>query len=68
MRKYFFLPMEKGTLFIKEYPQWLDYIFRLYHKRYGELLEIVNAVAFKKMDERLFNRIKKNANSPKAAS
>jgi len=54
-----FLPMEKVTLFIKEYPQWLDYIFRLYHKRFEELLEVVNAVAFKKMDERLLNFIKK---------
>ena len=54
-----FLPMEKVTLFIKEYPEWLDYIFRLYHKRFEELLEVVNAVAFKKMDERLLNFIKK---------
>jgi CRP/FNR family transcriptional regulator len=54
-----FLPLEKVTLFIKEYPQWLDYIFRLYHKRFEELLEVVNAVAFKKMDERLLNFIKK---------
>jgi CRP/FNR family transcriptional regulator len=54
-----FLPMEKVTLFIKEYPEWLDYIFRLYHKRFEELLEVVNAVAFKKMDERLFNLIQK---------
>lgn len=48
-----FLPIEKVMLFIKEYPQWLDYIFRLYHKRFEELLEIVNAIAFKKVDERL---------------
>lgn len=48
-----FLPMDKVGFFIKEYPQWLDYIFRLYHKRFEELLEIVNAVTFKKMDERL---------------
>src|SRR5690554_5257900 len=34
-----FLPMDKVSLFIKEYPQWLDYIFRLYHKRFEELLE-----------------------------
>lgn len=47
-----FLPMDKVGFFIKEYPQWLDYIFRLYHKRFEELLEIVNAVTFKKMDER----------------
>lgn len=48
-----FLPMDKVSLFIKEYPQWLDYIFRLYHKRFEELLEIINAISFKKMDERL---------------
>lgn len=54
-----FLPMEKVTLFIKEYPEWLDYIFRLYHKRFEELLEVVNAVAFKKMDERLLNFIRR---------
>lgn len=48
-----FLPIEKVSLFIKEYPQWLDYIFRLYHKRFEELLEVVNAIAFKKVDDRL---------------
>lgn len=48
-----FLPIDKVSLFIKEYPQWLDYIFRLYHKRFEELLEILNAIAFKKVDERL---------------
>lgn len=47
--------MDKVSLFIKEYPQWLDYIFRLYHKRFEELLEIVNAITFKKIDERLLN-------------
>ena len=54
-----FLPMEKVSLFIKDYPQWLDYIFRLYHKRFEELLEIVNAIAFKKVDERLLNLLHK---------
>ncbi|TCD01535.1 Crp/Fnr family transcriptional regulator [Pedobacter psychroterrae] len=56
-----FLPLEKVSLFIKEYPQWLDYIFRLYHKRFEELLEIVNAIAFKKVDERLLNLLKKKS-------
>jgi CRP/FNR family transcriptional regulator len=54
-----FLPMDKVSLFIKEYPQWLDYIFRLYHKRFEELLEIVNAIAFKKVDERLLDLLYK---------
>ena len=54
-----FIPIEKVGLLIKEYPQWLDYIFRLYHKRFEELLEVVNAVAFKKMDERIGDLIEK---------
>ena len=39
----------------------MDYIFRLYHKRFEELLEIVNAIAFKKVDERLLNLLKKKS-------
>ena len=52
------IPMEKVSLLIKEYPEWLDYLFRLHHKRFEELLEVVNAVAFRKMDERLLSFIK----------
>jgi CRP/FNR family transcriptional regulator len=54
-----FIPIDKVILLIKEYPQWLDYIFRLYHKRFEELLEVVNAIAFQKLDERLLNLIKR---------
>lgn len=55
----FFLPIDKVTEFIKEYPEWLDYIFRLYHKRFEELLEVINAVAFKKVDERMLLLLEK---------
>lgn len=54
-----FIPIDKVSLLIKEFPEWLDYIFRLYHKRFEELLEVVNAIAFKKLDERLLNFIQK---------
>ena len=54
-----FLPMDKVSLFIKEYPQWLDYIFRLYHKRFEELLDVINSIAFKKVDERLLSLLYK---------
>ncbi|MBS1628763.1 MAG: Crp/Fnr family transcriptional regulator [Bacteroidetes bacterium] len=56
-----FLPVEKVSLFIHEHPEWLDYIFRLYHKRFEELLEVVHAIAFKKVDERLLLSLKKKA-------
>lgn len=52
-----FIPIEKVSLLIKEYPEWLDYIFHLYHKRFEELLDVVNAVAFHKLDQRLFDYI-----------
>jgi len=56
-----FLPIDKVSLFIKEHPEWLDYIFRLYHKRFEELLDIINAIAFKKVDERLLNLLQKKS-------
>ena len=56
-----FLPVDKVSLFIKEYPEWLDYIFRLYHKRFEELLEVINAIAFKKTDERLLLLLNKKS-------
>lgn len=58
-----FIPIDKVSLLIKEYPEWLDYIFRLYHKRFEELLEVVNSVAFKKMDERILNFIQKKCSN-----
>ncbi|GAA4445955.1 Crp/Fnr family transcriptional regulator [Ravibacter arvi] len=56
-----FLPIDKVPLFIKEYPDWLDYIFRLYHKRFEELLEMVNDIAFKKVDDRLLILLRKKS-------
>ena len=56
-----FIPVSKVKELIKEFPEWLDYIFRLYHQRFEELLEVVNAVAFKKMDERLLLFLEKKA-------
>lgn len=53
------IPIDKVSELIKEFPEWLDYIFRLYHKRFEELLQIVNSIAFKKIDERLLDLLKK---------
>lgn len=56
-----FLPVDQVSLFIKEHPEWLDYIFRLYHKRFEDLLDIINAIAFKKVDERLLKLLYKKS-------
>ncbi|UBM60584.1 Crp/Fnr family transcriptional regulator [Marinilongibacter aquaticus] len=56
-----FIGIEKVHTLIQEYPEWLEYIFKLYHKRFEELLEVVNAIAFKKLDERLLDFIRRKA-------
>lgn len=53
------VPVEKINQFIREYPQWLHYFLRLYNTRFEELLDVVNAIAFKKVDERLLNFLRK---------
>jgi len=47
------IPVDKASEWIKEFPEWTDFIFTLYQKRFEELLEVVNAVAFQKLDARL---------------
>jgi CRP/FNR family transcriptional regulator, anaerobic regulatory protein len=53
------VPVDKIQLLINEYPEWLSYIFRLYHQRFEELLNVINSVTFKKMDERMLTFIQK---------
>lgn len=55
------LPVDKAGILMKNYPEWIEYILRIYHQRFEELLDVVNAVAFKKMDERLLNFLKKES-------
>lgn len=53
------IPVGKASEWIKKFPEWTDFIFNLYQKRFEELLEVVNAVAFQKLDVRLLGIIKK---------
>lgn len=53
------IPVQNIGKIIKHHPKWVEYIFDVYHQRFHELLDVVNAVAFKKMDERLIDFIEK---------
>ena len=55
------IPMDKISLLVKDFPEWLDYIFKLYHKRFEELLDVVDAIAFKKLDARILDFVKNKA-------
>lgn len=56
-----FMPIDVVSAMIRENADWLDYIFRLYHKRFEELLDVVNAIAFKRVDERLLDYLRKKS-------
>ncbi len=49
------IPINKAKQWIREFPEWTDFIFNLYQKRFEELLDVVNSVAFQKADIRLLN-------------
>ena len=55
------IPVAKASEWVKIYPEWADFIFKLYHKRFEELLEVINAVAFQKLDDRIVNLLKRKA-------
>jgi len=55
------IPVSKASEWIKEFPEWTDFIFALYQKRFEELLEVVNAVAFQKVDARLLHLLKQKS-------
>lgn len=56
-----FLPTDKVTALIKTNPEWLDYIFKMYHKRFEELLDMINELTFRKVDDRLINLLQKKS-------
>jgi len=55
------IPVSKAGEWVKEFPEWTDFIFKLYHKRFEELLAVVNAVAFQKLDDRIMQLLKQKS-------
>ncbi len=52
------IPADNAKEWVKKYPDWTEFIFDLYQKRFEELLDVVNSVAFQKIDARLLHLIK----------
>ena len=49
------IPLGLHEIWTNEYRQWKDFVALTYQTRFQELLNALDAVAFKKMDERLLN-------------
>jgi CRP/FNR family transcriptional regulator len=54
-----FVPVAKASEWIRQFPEWTDFIFKLYHRRFEELLSVVNAIAFQQLDQRIMQLLKK---------
>ena len=52
-----FIPIQLHEQLVDEYKQWKDFVSSTYQHRFQELLTVLDAVAFKRMDERLMNYI-----------
>lgn len=46
-----------------DYKEWNDLILNLFLNRYWDLLDTINALSFKRIDERLYSYLKKNSQS-----
>jgi CRP/FNR family transcriptional regulator len=55
------IPVDKASEWVKKFPEWSDFIFKLYHKRFEELLSVVNAIAFQKLDVRLLHLLRQKS-------
>lgn len=55
------IPSEYTDQWTLEFKEWKSFVMETYHKRFTELLNTIDEIAFKKMDDRLKNYLKKKA-------
>ncbi len=52
-----FIPIQVHEQLVDEFKQWKDFVSTTYQHRFQEMLVVLDAIAFKRMDERLMNYI-----------
>ncbi|AFU70276.1 transcriptional regulator, Crp/Fnr family [Psychroflexus torquis ATCC 700755] len=52
------IPIEKMEEWLGKYKSWRNFIFNSYHERLMEVLETIDNIAFKRMDERLLDYLR----------
>lgn len=59
--KIIMVPVQKMEEWMAKYKGWRNYVFESYHNRLNELLHTVDSIAFKNLDERLVEYLKKKS-------
>ena len=55
------IPIEYVNAWISKFEEWKQFVLNTYSNRFDELLNAIDIFAFKNMDERLLNHLKKRA-------
>jgi CRP/FNR family transcriptional regulator, anaerobic regulatory protein len=50
-----FIPVQYHEQWLEKYKNWKDFVSKTYQLRFQELLQVIDVVAFRKMDDRLAN-------------
>lgn len=66
--KLIMIPVRKMEEWTAKYRSWRNFVFESYHSRLNELLNTVDSIAFKNMDERLVEYLKEKARITKSNS
>ena len=56
-----FIPIVDNIRWLQDDPEWIGYMFKLYHKRFEELLNVINSIAFERVDERMMKKLRERA-------
>lgn len=51
----FFVPLERSEIWFNQFPEWKNLIMLTYRRRFQELLDTLDSLAFSSMDQRLSN-------------
>ena len=57
------VPVEKIDEWMCKYRSWKEYVFSTYQKRFDDMLETIDSIAFTKLDQRLMSLIRKKLKS-----
>jgi CRP/FNR family transcriptional regulator len=58
--KIIMVPSSKIKLWMEKYSSWKQYVFNHYYNKFDELINLIDAIAFKQVDIRLINKLKEH--------
>ncbi|MCI5057190.1 MAG: Crp/Fnr family transcriptional regulator [Flavobacteriales bacterium] len=55
------IPDQYVSLWIQQFPNWSQFLIQGYHNRFDDLIEVVDKIAFQRLDERIIDYLKQQA-------